>query len=398
MNNWEEMKVGELGKVVTGKTPPTSRLELFGDEYPFITPTDIDGNCHTVMTQRFLSEKGRHFQNNLLLPESAVCFVCIGATIGKICITSRPSFTNQQINSIIVNTERHYPRFVYYLLQFEANRIKNIAGGAATPIVNKTAFSNVTVRVPSLEVEKRIGGTLSAYDDLIENNTRRIKSLEEMAQLLYREWFVHFRFPGYKTANLVDSSLGKIPQGWSAQNLFDVADVTYGFPFKSQLFSEKESGKKVIRIRDIPNSATRTFTTEEVDHKYIVLNGDLVVGMDGDFHIGKWTGGVAYLNQRVVRFRRKNRVPAYYLLLALKGPIEHFGSTIVGTTVAHLGDKHLRTVNLLVPDDEILNRLHDILDPMFQLEVDLRIKNNNLRRTRDLLMPKLISGEVNVEV
>ena len=122
-DDWRDIAIGELGKVVTGKTPPTSRLELFGEDYPFITPTDIDGSSHLVRTERFLSEEGCHYQKTLLLPSSTVCFVSIGATIGKICLTDRPSFTNQQINSVVVNGQND-ARFVYYLLKHEAEKIK----------------------------------------------------------------------------------------------------------------------------------------------------------------------------------------------------------------------------------------------------------------------------------
>jgi type I restriction enzyme S subunit len=118
--------------------------------------------------------------------------------------------------------------------------------------------------------------------------------------------------------------------------------------------------------------------------------------MDGDFHMGKWAGGEAYLNQRVVRFRPRNSVPQYYLFLALRNPIQQFGSTIVGTTVAHLSDRDLRTIHLLVPTKEILIRLQDTFDPIFDLEIKLRLKNRILRRTRDLLLPKLIAGDVDV--
>jgi type I restriction enzyme S subunit len=251
--------------------------------------------------------------------------------------------------------------------------------------------------VPPLAIQERIASILSAYDELIENNTRRIKILEEMAQMLYREWFVNFRFPGHRKVKMMESELGSIPEGWRVRNLFDVAHVSYGFPFKSKLFTVGGEGVPVIRIRDILSDASNTFTTESVDSKYIVKNGDLLVGMDGDFHMGKWAGGHAYLNQRVVRFRANGDLSPYFLFLALKAPINHFDSTIVGTTVAHLSDRDLRSISVLVPSDDILKRSSAILDPLFGLEIALKLKNTNLRTTRDLLLPKLISGEISVD-
>src|SRR5688572_22371783 len=122
------VRIGDLGRVITGKTPTSARPEFFGDDYPFLTPSDIDGQCRYVESERSLSNRGRNFQANLLLPSRAVCVVCIGATIGKVCMTARDSFTNQQINSVVVNENEHDPFFVYYLLTTLRDRLKSNAG------------------------------------------------------------------------------------------------------------------------------------------------------------------------------------------------------------------------------------------------------------------------------
>ena len=137
--------IGDLGRVVTGKTPPSAQPELFGNLYPFITPTDMDWDVRYVEPDRFLSLSGKEYQNRLMLPAAAVCVVCIGATIGKVCMTRCPSFTNQQINSVVVNEKEHDPFFVYHLLTTLRDELKSNAGGAATPIINKTIFSETLV-------------------------------------------------------------------------------------------------------------------------------------------------------------------------------------------------------------------------------------------------------------
>jgi type I restriction enzyme S subunit len=243
-------------------------------------------------------------------------------------------------------------------------------------------------------VQLTVASTLSAYDDLIETNTRRIQVLERMARAIYREWFVNFRFPGHGKVKLVASPLGPIPQGWIVENLFDAAEVTYGFPFKSKEFTTAPKGRPVIRIRDILPNRSETYTDEAAEAKHLVTNGDVLVGMDGDFHMGKWAGGEAWLNQRVVRFRPKTQLGRYHLFLALEKPIHHFDSTIVGTTVAHLSDKDLRATFLPIPPSALFKHVAGHLEPLFDLELNLRIKNANLRRTRDLLLPRLLSGSV----
>ncbi|MDP2895182.1 MAG: restriction endonuclease subunit S [bacterium] len=319
---------------------------------------------------------------------------------GRIPIDGKRYLHNQRMGlAVVQDREALDLGFLYYLFlspQFNTHLFKT-ATGAKILHTAPGRIEDYRFARPPMETQRRIAAILSSYDDLIENNTRRIKLLEEMAQMIYREWFVNFRFPGHENVRLVDSELGPIPEGWSVRNLFDVAHVTYGYPFKSKLFAEGGDGIPVIRIRDIKADSTNTMTTEAADSKYIVNNGDLLVGMDGDFHMGKWAGRKAYLNQRVVRFRPKLNLPSYFLFLALQAPIHHFDTTIVGTTVAHLSDRDLRSVNLLVPADDVLEWSSAMFDPVFTLEIALKLKNANLRATRDLLLPKLISGEIPVD-
>lgn len=286
------------------------------------------------------------------------------------------------------------PLFLSYYLRTLNLASQNAAG--AVPGLNRNALHLLPVQVPPLSTQRKIASILSAYDDLIENNTRRIKILEEMAQAIYREWFANFRFPGHEQVRMVDSPLGKVPEGWGVKNLEDVADVTYGFAFKSKQFSEEPIGKPVVRIRDVLDGWSKTYSTEKATEKYLVQNGDILVGMDGDFHIGFWIGGEAFLVQRVARFRSKGDIGNYHLFLALKEPIRHFNATITGTTVAHLGDKHIKTIQVVWPDKKLLDQTRSVLEPLLSLQLNLRVKNQNLRQTRDLLLPKLISGEVDV--
>ncbi|XXX75945.1 restriction endonuclease subunit S [Sorangium sp. So ce134] len=270
------------------------------------------------------------------------------------------------------------------------------ATGTTVLGIKQSELRQISVPYFPLRIQCRIANILSAYDDLIENNTKRIKILEEMARSLYREWFVNFRFPGHEKVKLVDSPGGKVPAGWTALNLFEVAVVTYGFPFKSKLFSADPVGTPVIRIRDLVPGETSTFTTEDVEEKHRVRDGDVLVGMDGNFHMSKWSGGPAALNQRVVMFQPKAPVSRYFIFLALQEPIKHLESTITGTTVAHLSDKDLRRLHLLVAPPALQRRFDEAVDAMYEQELLLRRRNRILRRTRDLLLPSLISGEIDL--
>jgi len=411
LTDWTHTTIGALGRVLTGRTPSSAKPELFGSEYPFITPTDIQEGQHFVRTDRFLSEEGMQSQSSLILPPKTICFVCIGATIGKICVTDRPSFTNQQINSIIVDQGEHDYRFVYHLLRFEADRIKAQAGGAATPIVNKTAFSNVEVLVPALRVQQRIGGTLAAYDDLIENNTRRIKILEETAKMIYDEWFVNFRFPSHEKATMLESELGPIPAAWHVKEMQEVAEVIDCLHSKKpeecengvgtllQLFNIGEDGELDLSKRYLISESDYRLWISRIE----VAAGDCVVTNVGRIaavaQIPEGTRAALGRNMTAIRPIRTGITPTF-LIQYLLSP--HMSSEVrkkkdAGTIMDSLNVKGIIRLCVPLPPRDLMLRYEEIARPVRrQIEV-LIAKNINLRQTRDLLLPKLISGKVNVE-
>ncbi len=403
MAGWKIINIGELGRVITGKTPSTKRPEYYGGIYPFITPTDIGGNNHLVQTARFLSEEGCKSFQSILLPVGSVCFVCIGATIGKICITDKPSFTNQQINSIIVDQKHYDNRFVYHLLRTRADNIKRIAGGAATPIVNKTAFSSVEVRVPPLPIQRKIAAILSAYDDLIENNLRRIKILEEMAQLIYCEWFVKFRFPGHEKVKMVDSPLGKIPEGWEVVRFTDIADVLSGGTPKTNCCDYWNGKIPFFTPKDVPQSFYVLETDKSITELGLSKCNSQLYPKDTVFITARGTvGNIAMpsvdmaMNQSCYALRAREGISQEYLFLNTLNQKEYLKKNTGGATFDTIIVDTFRRTNVLKPPSYLINNFSKNIRPFLDQVLNLSVKNVNLRRTRDLLLPKLISGELDI--
>ena len=258
--------------------------------------------------------------------------------------------------------------------------------------MDRNVLHTLKVRAPKTEEQAVIASVLSAYEDLIENNRRRIALLEEAARLLYREWFVHFRFPGHEHVEITDG----LPEGWERRPLFDESHATYGHAFKSALFNQSEEGVPVVRIRDVPNGSSATWTTEEAPADRYVANGDFLVGMDGDFHMNFWVGGKAWLNQRVTKINVSGRMSVGLLRFALAEPIKNLNETITGTTVKHLGAKHLKQIELTVPPSELLAQANVFFDTTRYMVVNLGVHNQKLAQARDLLLPRLMNGEITV--
>lgn len=399
------VRIGDVGRVVTGKTPPTARAGLFGSEYPFITPSDMGFDTRHVSAERGVSELGRAFQPQYLLPRKAVAVVCIGATIGKICMVDRPSFTNQQINAVIANDSLFEADFIFYALRLAAPTLLGLAGGAATPILNKSAFSDVTIEVPDFGEQRRISSILSAYDDLIENNTRRITVLEEMARRLYEEWFVHFRFPGHEQVRMVESELGLIPEGWEVKPLGGITDyINRGL---SPRYDDNATGlvinQKCIRNGCLSLEPARR-QSKPVPKEKTVRFGDVLINSTGVGTLGRVAQVYEEISEctvdsHVTIVRPKASCDIDFFGLALLGMESHFEQQGVGATgQTELGRGRIAETQLVVPPEQEQKTFGQAVRPLRQLSVNLARKNNNLRAQRDLLLPKLISGEIDVSI
>lgn len=289
---------------------------------------------------------------------------------------------------VTIDREKANSKFVFYYLQQPSSIgwVEKHAIGATMLNLNTSILSSIPIKLPPIDTQLCIANILSAYDNLIENNQKQIKLLEEAARRLYKEWFVDLRFPRYEDTKIVDG----IPEGWKQEKLIDVADVQYGFAFDGSKFNSDRKGMPIIRIRNIPNANTSDYTTEKANNQYLVYNGDIVVGMDGEFHINSWAGKTAYLVQRTCRFKPKNDQVKGYLLQAIYEPIKYFEKTVVGATVAHLGKKHIDTIYIFTAPDA----LYKPLQIWFEKRQLLLNQNIIASEARDRLLPKLMNGEI----
>lgn len=303
----------------------------------------------------------------------------------KGCLGRRMALIRPNLKKI----DRKFLFYYFFSPEWRNLIFTNTITGATVDRISLINFPNFEISLPPLETQEKIAGILSAYDDLIENNRKQIKLLEEAAQKLYKEWFVKLNFPGHENVKIVDG----VPEGWKKEKLINLVDVQYGYAFDGSKFNSEGNGKPIIRIRNIPQGTTDDFTTEQTTDNYIVHNGDIVVGMDGEFHINTWNQNDAYLVQRACSFRPHNENMKGYILQAIYAPIKFFENTVVGATVAHLGKKHIDTIEVLTCNEEFYIPFQNMIRKRQTLLNQIQL----LQSARDKLLPKLMNGDFKLD-
>lgn len=389
--SWEKVKLGDIcAWVASGGTPLTSKADYYSPkEIPWLKTQEVN-YCRIYETNNQISKKGLENSSAKLIPANAVIVAMYGQgdTAGRVAINKIPLCTNQACCNLVIDENKADYEFVYYNLCTLYDKLVSLKNGGAQPNLNAGLIKNLEISLPPLSTQKRIADILSAYDDLIENNQKQIKLLEEAAQRLYKQWFIDLKFPGHETTPIVDG----LPEGWRKEKLVDLASVQFGYAFDGSLFNSNGNGTPIVRIRNIPDGFTNDYTTENAPEEYIINNGDIVVGMDGEFHINSWSGDKSYLVQRSCCFRPHNPKIKGWLLWAIHDPIKFFEKTVVGATVAHLGKKHIDTIELLMGPENLYKPFQDY----FNKRQLLLNQNRKLAESRNRLLPKLMNGEMEV--
>lgn len=379
MNDWGMKQIKSLGRVVTGKTPPTNNPEYFGGDELFVSPKDLDWNSHYITeTETRITSKALEKFKNQVVPRNTVMFTSLSFAFGKMGIASKPCLTNQQINSVIVNKDNS-PKFVYYLLRAYEPIIFSYNSGIDTPIVPKSVFEKIKVKIPAKRLQQKIAATLTAYDELIENNQRRIALLEKMAEEIYREWFVRLRFPGHDKVKVVKG----VPDGWRNQKFGQFCQLQRGFDLTD---AEVELGPYPV----IASTSIKTYHSQ-----YKVEPPVITTGRSGSL------GEVLFVNTRawphntalyVKNFFGNSAFLVYYTLKNMR--LENFNA---GAGVPTLNRNHLNGIPIIVPSKEIQNQFDGVVSKLHEQAELLRSANQKLTETRDTLLPRLISGKLSVE-
>ena len=394
MRSWKIRQLSEIGRIVTGKTPSTRDKENFGNKYPFITPKDMVGQKYVSKVERYLSEIGKDRVKNAFIPKDAICVSCIGSDMGKVVMSTQPSVTNQQINSIIVNSS-YDPNYIYYSLLSITDELKNIARhGTTMPIINKSEFSKVMISVPFLSEQKAIAATLSCLDDKIELNNRINKTLEEIAQAIFKSWFVDFE--PFQDGEFEASELGRIPKGWRVVELGSLLNFVKGKKPKG-LVDIKNSNfqAQYLNIHAL-NGGNPQFA--ETDKMILANEYDILMVMDGASSGSVYFGlnGIVASTIAKLEINSDNLREVVYQYLRLYE--SEIRAHVTGSAIPHTDKGYVNTRKIAIPSDEDLHEITRTFKTIRGLIIENRQQEKKLRDIRDTLLPKLMSGEIRVPI
>ena len=381
---WKKVKVGEIGKVITGKTPKTSNSEYYGGKIPFLTPSDPMSVKYVKESNKYLTELGRLSVRNATLPSNAVCVSCIGSDLGKVVVTTQETVTNQQINSIIVDESKYNVDFIYYSM-LELGKILNFHSKTSTavPIVNKSSFSEYEILCPELKIQKKIGDVLSSIDKKIEQNEKINNNLEQQAATVFAKW-IHGCTDRITIGELSYNILDYTPIENELVRLLNSSDVTEGvFPASPVVPNTDLKGhfKKRFQFGDILYSEIRPR-----HHHY-------------GFALFDASEYLASTRLMVIRAVEKKVSPAMlYQYLLLPEVEAEFTLKTESRSGTFPQGNYADMASIIVPYSSI-NTQTEVSKVLSQIRNTMALKqleNQRLSELRDTLLPKLMSGEIDV--
>ena len=400
--------IGDLGTIITGKTPPTTNKNYYGDYAVFIKPTDIsEQSKFTYETEEMYSKLAAEKYESSLVPKGAICVPCIGTIGTKMTMTHCDCYTNQSINSIVCN-ENYDNEYVYYLIKNFLPGLKayNLGTASGREYVSKSNFEKIELEVElDKDIQKRIGMVLSRYDSLIENYQKQIKLLEEAAQRLYKEWFVDLHFPGYENTKIVDG----VPEGWEKKKIENIFSYVRGRSYTSKELSD--SGTILVNLKNIQafggykRDAEKRYIGEYKPEQSLKV-GDLVMGVTDMTQERRLVGHVALIPDfdepatfsmdliKILPFELSKSF--LYCAMRFGGISKQISPLANGVNVLHLKPEAMMGIEMVVPSKELVNHFDDYIKNNFNTILYLQNQIRYLTEARDRLLPKLMSGEITV--
>ena len=390
-----KVKIKNIGKVVTGKTPSTSSSANFGEGYSFITPADLHIDDGVIKyTKRTITQKGFNSIKNNTISGLSILVGCIGWDMGNVALVDGKCATNQQINSITdINYELCNPYYIYYWLKLHKKFLFKIANVTRTPILKKSDFENIEIEIPNIKVQNSIAGLLRTIDSKITNNNAITEELESMTKTIYDYWFLQFEFPDkdgmpYKSNGgkmaWNDQLKQKIPEGWEVGTLKSI--LKENIKSKTKVNEALKTGK----VPFFTSGETILFTDTP-----IVSGLNCYLNTGGNAGVKSFYGDASYSTDT---WSLTADTDIKYLLPFIFKSLEPSMDKkfFQGTGLKHLQKNLLRNYIMAIPDQKTIDKFKMIVINSFKQQSKIFNENQQLKSLRDFLLPLLMNGQVEI--
>lgn len=405
-------RLDQLGSVARGKSRhrPRNAPALYGGQWPFFQTGDVKAAELYLQTySQTYNDVG--LAQSKLWPAGTLC-ITIAANIADTAILGIPGCFPDSVVGFIPDATKSDARFIKYYIETLKQGMQNASRGTTQDNLSVDKLLTFEFLVPSVEQQREIASILSAFDDLIENNMRRIAILEEVARRIYEEWFVRFRFPGHESVRMVESELGLVPEGWQVGTVTDLAIVHRGRSYKGLELADSGGRpfvnlKCMVRDGGFKSSGLKRYTGT-FKESHTVRTGDMVMGITDMTQerrivarVGRVSGldtdfGVFSMDLVRIASRGTYAEPYLYAMFRWSRFADEVKQHANGANVLHLLPARIEDFALVLPTIALATRFAELFAPMLSLCDKLELVNANLKATRDLLLPKLISGELDV--
>ncbi len=377
---WDVATIAQVGKVVTGKTPSRDNPDDWGDDFDFITPTDITSDEKYVSSvSRRISKIGAARFGTMIIPPESVLVTCIGSDMGKVVMNREKCLANQQINSIIPK-ENLENDFVYYALKNLYQTLWDHAGGGSTmPIINKSTFESLSIVIPRLVNEqKQIAEILSSLDDKIELNRIINTNLEKLAATLFKKWFVDIE--------------DELPEGW---RIGTFGEAVENFDSKRIPLSSME--RKPGSYPYYGATSIMDYVEDYIfDGTYVLLGEDGSVAKEDGKPFVQYVSGKIWVNNHAHVLRGKNGFSTEYIKVFLDQV--NITPFVTGAVQPKLNQANMNSISMIIPDQKTLTKFNEVLTALFGMILENENQTKNLEQVRNSLLPRLMSGKIRVKI
>ena len=391
----------DIVEIISGGTPKTGIKEYWDGEIPWISIKDITSSSNKIQnTEKYVTRLGVENSSTNILKEGDIILTARG-TVGEVGRIVKPMAFNQSCFGLRAKTGIITSDFLYYKLKTIMKNIKNHSHGSVFNTINRETFKHIFIDLPSLEEQKRIGKILTALDDKIELNNQMNQTLEEIASLFYKRWFVDFEFPDdkgkpYKSngGEMVESELGMIPKGWEVKNLTEIAKFVNGLAMQKFRPQINEESLPVLKIKElISNSVSKSTERckKNIKDEVKVFDGDIIFSWSGTLAVKIWSGGEAGLNQHLFKVTSSIYPKWLYYLIVLYN-LNNFKSIASdkATTMGHINRSHLEKTYFTIPQIKIINKEYTYMETIIDKIIENKVSIKYLQEIKEKVMSNLI--------